>query len=659
MNRVGLALLIVGLTACGASGNKVGDGEAKNRANNVNNANNTNNANNANSNNANNINNTLQLADKCTAGTSYQNGVSLFADKSADWGLPTINPEGVRMSAVDFDGDGFLDIFVRRTGSTPDDFGPDGHRSTWLLRNTGSGFEDVTESSGIVASRFVEGNRPADVTVWGDVDNDGDMDAFSGFTHDGSVLDAATIMLNNGDGTFGRYTGALEFEVRAQPATVGGASFVDANRDGRLDLWVGRGTLDGVAQPDQLYIQQPNGDFVDQSSDFGIVSQPWQNPEDLNAARAHTNSWGTTACDVTQDGVPELLSASYGRAPNHLWASNETGFENKSLESGYAFDGNQDWTASHAARCYCASNPNDEGCNLAPAPIYQCPSPRGWVHARDTQPFRLGGNSGTTVCADLNNDGLLDLFTTEIVHFDVGANSDASEVLLNDGTGVFQRPGNDVLGITKVREGAGWDDGDITAAVFDFDNDGRNDIMLGSTDYPGTRAWLYWQQEDGTYRRLTTQEGINHTSSHGVVTGDFDRDGDVDFIAGHSAFRCSSGSHCYPGGERHVRFFENTNAQDGNWIQIELEGGEGTNRAAIGAQVTVEADDLIQIQEVGGGHGHYGLQNDRVLHFGLGTNCTAEVTIRWPDASGTTQTLELQTGYRYKLTQAGELTVVN
>ncbi|MEQ9318919.1 MAG: ASPIC/UnbV domain-containing protein, partial [Polyangiaceae bacterium] len=82
---------------------------------------------------------------------------------------------------------------------------------------------------------------------------------------------------------------------------------------------------------------------------------------------------------------------------------------------------------------------------------------------------------------------------------------------------------------------------------------------------------------------------------------------------------------------------------------------EGTNRAAIGARVTVAGEDgVVQTQEVDGGHGHYGAQKDLTLHFGLGEACRAEVTVRWPNASLTTQTFELVSGYRYELVQGGE-----
>ena len=52
-----------------------------------------------------------------------------------------------------------------------------------------------------------------------------------------------------------------------------------------------------------------------------------------------------------------------------------------------------------------------------------------WNHDYGRELFSLGGNSGATVCADVNNDGDMDLMTQEIVHWDVGANSDPSELL--------------------------------------------------------------------------------------------------------------------------------------------------------------------------------------------------------------------------------------
>jgi enediyne biosynthesis protein E4 len=60
---------------------------------------------------------------------------------------------------------------------------------------------------------------------------------------------------------------------------------------------------------------------------------------------------------------------------------------------------------------------------------------------------------------------------------------------------------------------------------------------------------------------------------------------------------------------------------------------------------------MIQVREVEGGHGHYGIQHPLRQHFGLGASCTAKVTVRWPDAALTTETFELAGNKVTKLTQ--------
>ena len=79
---------------------------------------------------------------------------------------------------------------------------------------------------------------------------------------------------------------------------------------------------------------------------------------------SHSNAWSGVACDMNNDGYAELLSASYGDAPNHLWL-NEQGemFQNQSISSGYAFDERQDWTDNESARCWCFLHPEDEDCS--------------------------------------------------------------------------------------------------------------------------------------------------------------------------------------------------------------------------------------------------------------------------------------------------------
>jgi enediyne biosynthesis protein E4 len=88
--------------------------------------------------------------------------------------------------------------------------------------------------------------------------------------------------------------------------------------------------------------------------------------------------------------------------------------------------------------------------------------------------------------------------------------------------------------------------------------------------------------------------------------------------------------------------YKNTVSPDNEWIEFELEGTAsdqgGSNRSAIGAQVTMFWNGQQQVQEVSGGSG-FAAQNDRRLHFGLGKNPHIEkAVIRWP--SGKLQIIE-------------------
>jgi hypothetical protein len=624
------------------------------------------------------------------------------------------------MSVVDYNQDGWPDLSVRRGGSQPNSFSDDGTRRVWLLRNNaGEGFEDVTQQSELLQRRSETeagaASRPAEVVVWGDVNNDGWPDAYTAYTKPTGSPDSgetAEIMINQGDGTFRLGPSNSDLRRVDQPDTVSGAALTDLNRDGRLDLWVGQYDYSGNRGPSQdlAYLGQGDGRFQSATDELGLTTQPWSLLGPINQGKSHSLAWSVGVCDIDGNGVPDLTASSYGRAPNHLFRgqpaedSDSPTYQNISTSSGFAYDDNTDWTDNISAQCYCQENPDKQGCGVVPSPSgVNCSATRGWRHQYDREPFRLGGNNGTSVCEDLDRDGRMDMLTTAIRHWDVGQSSDPSEILYNntayDASGraqtvTFRRPGRQATGLTRDHATDSWDEGDITAAIFDFDNDARPDIYIGSTDYPGTRGHLYRQTADGDFIEVPPQDGIDHPSSHGVVAADFDRDGDVDLVVGHSRSRCSRGDHCYPPDEAHVRFFENVlgetlssdrtadtglNSKDagvsqadagmqsdtaGRWLQLSLEGADGTNRSAIGARVTIEPLDasgdsvttpdgrpIRWTQRVDGGHGHYGLQDSKTIHAGLGESCRARVTVRWPDDEMTTETYILPAGQRFEWRQ--------
>lgn len=607
---------------------------------------------------------------KCRVGTRWTPGQKAFRDATSEWGLSDLKVEGGRLSVADLDGDGWPDLVVRRGGVRSDDFRAGEARHTWVLRNNKGKFVDITQSSGLLQTRtqsqsFV--GRPAEVWAFADIDNDGDLDVYTGIStaDESSLGETSEVLLNQGDGTFDLTNVSNPVRRAGEIDTPASASFVDFDRDGFVDLWVpqhGHASDTFNFAQDRLWKGDGTGSFVDVTDSVGLTTKDWVEIADINEGLAHSRAWSGVACDLNGDGLPELLAASYGRAPNHLWQAvrredGSVGYINRSVESGYAYDANLTWQDNQFAACFCQKNPRADGCGVVAAPQINC-DVDNWNHPTDRQPFRLGGNSGTTVCADLNGDGHLDLITTEIKHWWAGSGSDGSEILLNTGAHDvrFVRPGREATGlnIPHVTQG-GWDEGIITAAVFDFDNDGRPDIYLGGSEYAGNRGMLFHQTlESLVFELVDPADGIDHHRSLGVVIADFDRDGDEDIIVGHSRSRCdaSQPANCYP--TTQVRFFENIAGDSGNWLQLELEGCGGSNRSAIGARVSVSSGGRTQTKEVGGGYGHYGQQDSQVLHFGLGAACEAEVTIRWPDRSETAQLFKLNAGYRYKIRQGDQ-----
>ena len=598
----------------------------------------------------------------CGAQPSWSPGSPIFTEVTEAWGLTGV--EGVRLSVTDLDGDGYPDLLVRRGGTRSDDFAA-GTRHTWLLRNTGEGFVDVTESSGLLTPRGALGagiGRPAEVMASADVDNDGDLDVFTGInTEDPAVSlgETSELLLNRGDGTYELGPADSDLRLADEVDAAAGASFVDVNRDGFVDLWV---TQHG--RQDRLFYGDGTGRFVDATAGSGLATVAGGSVEQLDDGTVHSRAWSALACDLDGDGYTELLAASYGRATNHLWQGSldaETGFvrfDARGVESGYARDDNYDWHGNQFARCYCQANPDAEDCAGIPTPQIACNTPN-WNHTSDRNPYRLGGNSGATACADLDNDGDMDLYTGEIRHWWAGDGSDVSEALINttDASGDapgelrFERPGRAALGIVVEHvTGSSWDEGHMSLTTLDFDNDGWRDVYVGASDYPGNRGLLFHQHGPLAFEPVAVADSFEHNRSHGVATADFDRDGDLDLIVGHSRARCDANApnDCYATAQ--VRLFENVYGDAGNWIALRLEGVTA-NRAAIGARVRVTAGGVTQTQEVGGGYGHYGAQDDLVLHFGLGDACEAEIEVRWPDGTLTVEQFTLPGGHRFAITQ--------
>ena len=169
----------------------------------------------------------------------------------------------------------------------------------------------------------------------------------------------------------------------------------------------------------------------------------------------------------------------------------------------------------------------------------------------------------------------------------------------------------------------GWGTGFI-----DVDNDGWLDLFVANGHvYPqmdqirGAAPYrepmqLFRNQRDGTFEDISSVlSGIPDASRRGAAFGDLNNDGKVDIVVMNT-------------GEPPTLLLNQTESKN-HRVLFKLVGTK-SNKAAIGARVTVKAGKLVQISEVRGG-GSYLSQNDPRLHFGLGTAAKMdEVEIKWP-----------------------------
>jgi hypothetical protein len=568
-----------------------------------------------------------------------------FTDKSEAWGLTAAGVVGNRIVSGDLNGDGYPDLIIHAIGSNNREvIGSETHLIYVLMNEPAEGggrkFVDRTKESGYAAAAdSTTEYRSAQLAALGDVDNDGDLDAFSGVYTNRDLekdppspadLDRSQVMLNDGAGHFTPAPPSDVQPTKATPTT--GASFVDVDRNGVLDLFVGVFGNPGPS-PQQLLLGAKDGTFYSVSTDAGVTT---------SASRRY--AYGVTTCDLDADGAPELLVSSYARGPNVLYKSDAPlHYANIGEEAGFAFDENMTYSDNEFFKCYCTVHAADAECQGVAAPLVQCPDPADgyWNPPSDYLPPRLGGNTFTTVCSDVTGDGKLDLYNAEIAHWWAGQSSDKSTLLVNDtaASGVhFNRPDREASGIAWEHPTVDWNEGGIVAAAADLDNDGREDILVGASDYPDQYSLFFHQKADGTFEEIGEAQGLHHPCTSGLTLADFDRDGDLDVVVGSGTARdCGK---IWDKNEVHI--YENSASQGGHYLAIKLSGdGVTANRSGIGARVVVDANGVRLTKELGGGYGHMALQNDTVLFYGLGGCAIAHaVEVTWPDAARTVQRFE-------------------
>ena len=591
-----------------------------------------------------------------TSGTTY-------VDSTAAWGLAGVT--GNRIASADLDGDGYPDLIIHAIDSN--------ERTTlgtnqlvWVLMNrpNGSGgrmFVDATVDSGLFQVRGGSTTqlRSSQLASIGDVDNDGDLDVFTGTYVDPTNPttdpgDRSEIMLNDGTGHFTLAPISDPHPPLTDLWPTSAATMADVDHDGKLDLFVAfwyayyGETYNGVQA--QLYHGAGDGTFESITSKAGLTTTA----NGFAQGTSTRPAYGVTSCDIDGDGYPELMVSAYGRQWNQLYQNDGTGnFTDVGMPSTFAADADLHYADNQFFLCYCTLHATEADCAGVAAPEVECPTPADadWAPGVSDQPWQLGGNNFSTYCGDLDGDGNLDLVNAEIRHWWAGESADPSQILKNTSSGgsiSFQRLDDATTGLLWPHASVDWDEGGIMVSGGDLDNDGREDFIIAASDYDNQFGLVFHQKPDGTFEEVGAQWGLHHPCMSGLTIADFDRDGDLDVVVGSGTARtCSS---IWKTNE--VHFYENTGAKGQGWVQLRLVGdGATTNTRAFGARVTLAAGGTNIVKELQGSHGTFGEQNDTVLSFGVGA-CTSvdSVTVRWPNQALSTDTYtSLAAGKMYDL----------
>lgn len=478
---------------------------------------------------------------------------------------------GGGIALFDCDNDGKLDI-VTVTDSTVDTYLHGGELMVTLYhQDTRPGgaihFSDVTAASGLTTRGWGMG------VAIGDFDNDGLPDMYvTGYGHN--------VLYHN--------LGGCRFEdVTASMKVAGGgfsvgAAWADYDRDGKLDLFVSRYVntdLHHLPKPGEKSFQYQglpmevpvlNGEtdllFHNTGKDFDEVGKK-AGVDNPDMRLGMGVVWG----DYDHDGWPDLF-VSNDMGPNFLYRNRHDGtFEDVGLISGTALSA--------------------EG--------------------------RSMGNMAADF-GDYDRTGALGLVVTRYGYQPMSLYKNQGEVGFND-----RAP---VAGLTRTEDQlVAWG-----AGFADFDNDGWPGIFVANGNVSSMvdklphdlkyrePIHLYRNRHDGTFAEIASAAGLNDGalySRRGTAFGDVENDGNVDVVV-------------YNVGSPPSLFLNET--KNANHRVLLRLVGRKSNRAAIGARVTVVTGVLVQTDEVRGG-GSYLSSNDQRLHFGLGTEpMMKQVTIEWP-----------------------------
>lgn len=498
------------------------------------------------------------------------------------------------VALLDFDGDGWLDIYFTNAPSVSMAKAGQKARSALFHNNHDGTFTDVTDKAGVASPCWAMG------AAVGDFDNDGWPDLAV------SCFGGVVLYRNNHDGTFSNVTQHAGLAQDKGWAT--GLSFGDYDGDGFVDLFVPHyvdldvshlpsfgsektcqyhevavqcGPRGLKGSPDALYHNNGDGTFTDVSEHAGV--------DDPQRFFGLQSVWS----DFDGDGKLDLLVANDGE-PNYLYHNEGNGhFKNVANEAGVALSEN-----------------GNEQANMG-------------VALGDY--MRTGRES------------------IAISHF----SEDYAVLYRNDGELNF----TDVAHTAHVAQATapyvGWGD-----AFLDTANRGLLDLIVANGHvYPqvdnaklGTTyrepKLLFWNNGDGTFRDASRESGkalAVPQVSRGLAVGDLFNSGRLDIVIENLV-----------GGPM---ILEAKADAANHWASFQLEGTP-SNHLALNARVYVRSGGVRQMAEVLSGSSYLS-QSDLRLHFGLGvSDHIEEVEVHWPD--GKQQSFkDLPANRFYHLTEGG------
>ena len=483
---------------------------------------------------------------------------------------PETMPGGIAL--FDYDGDGFLDIYLVNGAEMPslEKTGPKYYNR--LFHNNGDGtFTDVSERAGVTGAGFGMG------AAVGDYDNDGRPDLFL------ANVNGNQLFHNNGDGTFTDVTvkaglGGAIYNGRKMWSIAAG--WFDYNNDGLLDLFVanycqwdpsyepvcmglnGRGYCHPGSfgpLPNTLYRNNGDGTFTDVSAETGI-------------SKVLGKGMGVVFADYDGDGFLDVFVAN-DNSPNLLFRNlGGKRFEEVGFEAGVAF--------------------NDEGAALA----------------------GMGADF-----RDLNNDGLPDIWHTAI-------ENETFPLFINEGKGLFRNAGQQSRLANLTRPMSGWSNG-----IVDLDNDGWKDLVVARSNVLDnieeiSRHFNYAEPNslfrnlgNGQFEDVSATAGpdfIRPAPHRGLAYGDLFNDGRMDLVV--TALGAP------------VKVFRNVTETRNHWLLLKLVGTK-SNRMGIGARIRITTAEGRTLYNEATTSTGYAASSDPRVHFGLGSSrAIKEIEIRWP-----------------------------